>query len=46
VASEPVVPSLGVLAIAAVALLAVNLVAAGPGWVAGRLRPALVLRSE
>jgi ABC-type lipoprotein release transport system permease subunit len=46
VVSEPVVPSLGVLAIAAGALLAANLVAAGPGWVAGRLRPAVVLRSE
>jgi ABC-type lipoprotein release transport system permease subunit len=46
VVSEPVVPSVGVLAITVGALLAVNLMAAGPGWVAGRLRPATVLRSE
>ena len=46
VVPEPVVPPLGVLAIAAGALLTANLIAAGPGWVAGRLRPAFVLRSE
>jgi FtsX-like permease family len=46
VVAEPVVPSMGVLVTAAGALLVANLVAAGPGWVAGRLRPAVVLRSE
>jgi ABC-type lipoprotein release transport system permease subunit len=43
---ETVVPPLQVLAIAGGALLIANLIAAGPGWVAGRLQPALVLRSE
>jgi hypothetical protein len=33
------------LAIPAVLVLA-NLIAAGPGWAAARLRPALVLRTE
>jgi hypothetical protein len=46
VVPEPIVPPLGLLAVAAGAVLAANLVAAGPGWVAGRLRPATVLRSE
>jgi predicted lysophospholipase L1 biosynthesis ABC-type transport system permease subunit len=46
VVTEPVVPPLGVLAVAGGALLVANLIAATPGWVAGRLRPALVLRSE
>jgi hypothetical protein len=46
VVPEPIVPPLGVLAIAGGALLAANLIAAMPGWVAGRLLPALVLRSE
>jgi hypothetical protein len=46
VVPEPIVPPLGVLAIAIGALLVANLIAAGPGRVAGRLRPALVLRSE
>jgi ABC-type lipoprotein release transport system permease subunit len=35
-----------VLAIAASALLVANLAAAGPGWVAARIRPATVLRTE
>jgi hypothetical protein len=46
VASGPVVPLTSVLAIAAGALLAANLAAAGPGWVAARVQPAAVLRSE
>jgi FtsX-like permease family len=46
VVSGPVVPPAPVLAIATGALLAANLVAAGPGWVAARIRPAAVLRSE
>jgi hypothetical protein len=46
VASGPVVPPLPVLAITAGALLAANLVAAGPGWAAARIQPATVLRSE
>jgi predicted lysophospholipase L1 biosynthesis ABC-type transport system permease subunit len=46
VVSGPVVPPVPVLAVAAGALLAANVVAAGPGWVAARIRPATVLRSE
>jgi FtsX-like permease family len=46
VAAGPVVPTASVLAIAVGALLAANLAAAGPGWVAARIRPAIVLRSE
>jgi hypothetical protein len=46
VASPPLSPPLPMLAIAAGAVVAANLIAAPPGWVAGRLRPALVLRSE
>jgi ABC-type lipoprotein release transport system permease subunit len=46
VASGPVVPLLAIVAAAVGMVLAVNLVAAFPGWVAGRLRPATVLRSE
>jgi hypothetical protein len=46
VVSGPVVPPAPVLAIATGALLAANLAAAGPGWVAARIRPAAVLRSE
>jgi putative ABC transport system permease protein len=44
--SGPVVPLLPVFAAAAGAVLAANLVAAVPGWAAGRLQPAAVLRSE
>ena len=44
--SGPVVPPTPVLAVAAGAVLAANLAAAGPGWVAARIRPATVLRSE
>jgi hypothetical protein len=46
VAPEPIVSPLQVLAIAGGAVLTANLISAGPGWAAGRLRPALVLRSE
>jgi FtsX-like permease family len=46
VSAGPVVPPAPVLAIAAGALLAANLAAAGPGWAAARIRPAIVLRSE
>jgi hypothetical protein len=46
VASPPVTPPLLILAIATGAVVAANLIAAPSGWVAGRLRPALVLHSE
>jgi predicted lysophospholipase L1 biosynthesis ABC-type transport system permease subunit len=46
VASPPVWPLLPMLAIAAGTVVAANLLAAPRGWVAGRLRPALVLHSE
>jgi hypothetical protein len=46
VVAGPVVPPLPVLAIAAGALLATNLAAAGPGWAAARIQPAPVLRTE
>jgi predicted lysophospholipase L1 biosynthesis ABC-type transport system permease subunit len=46
VVSGPVVPPVPVLAVAAGALLAANVAAAGPGLVAARIRPAVVLRSE
>jgi hypothetical protein len=46
VASPPVSPPLRTLAIAAGTVVAANLIAAPPGWVAGRLRPAPVLHSE
>jgi ABC-type lipoprotein release transport system permease subunit len=46
VASGPVVPLLAMGAVAIGMVLAVNLVAAVPGWAAGRLRPATALRSE
>ena len=46
VASAPAVLPVQLLIIAATAVLAANLIGAGPGWAAGRLRPAIVLRSE
>ncbi len=46
VASDPVVPVPTVLAAIPVALLLATAIAAGPGWAAARVRPALVLRSE
>src|SRR5512132_1187056 len=46
VAVGPVVPPFPLLAIAGGALLIVNLIAAGPGWAAARIHPAVALRSE
>jgi putative ABC transport system permease protein len=46
VVPTPAVPPAQLLVIAAGAVLAANLIGAGPGWAAGRLRPAEVLRSE
>lgn len=45
VVAEPVAPSVLLLAVPAAVLIA-NLIAAAPGWVAGRIHPAVVLRSE
>jgi hypothetical protein len=42
----PVVPTLPILAIAVGTFMAAILVAVGPGWVAGHISPATVLRSE
>jgi predicted lysophospholipase L1 biosynthesis ABC-type transport system permease subunit len=44
--SGPVVPLPAILALVVGTLVAANLVAAGPGRVASRLRPAAALRSE
>jgi hypothetical protein len=46
VAAGPVVPPIPVLAIVTGALLAANLIAAGPGWTAARIQPSVALRSE
>jgi hypothetical protein len=46
VVSGPVLPLLAVLAIVVGTVLAANLIAAAPGWAAGRTRPAIVFRSE
>jgi putative ABC transport system permease protein len=46
VPAAPVVPIGVVIAVVAVALLAGNLVAFAPGLSAGRVRPAVALRSE
>ncbi|MDQ6909421.1 MAG: FtsX-like permease family protein [Actinomycetota bacterium] len=46
VTAETHVPVLAVLGAVPVALLVANAVAAVPGWVAGRLRPGTVLRTE
>jgi hypothetical protein len=46
VVPEPAIPAGQLLVIATAAILAANLIGIGPGWVAGRLRPATVLRSE
>jgi ABC-type lipoprotein release transport system permease subunit len=45
-APVPIMSPLQILAIAGGAVLTANLISAGPGWAAGRLRPAPVLRSE
>jgi len=46
VARDAAVPVIAVLAAVPATLLVANLVAAGPGWFAGRVRPALLLRGE
>ena len=46
VSTVTVVPTLTVLLAVPAAILVANLAAAGPGWIAGRLRPATVLRTE
>jgi hypothetical protein len=46
VVTAPVILPVQLLVIAAAAVLAANLIGAGPGWAAARLRPAVVLRSE
>jgi hypothetical protein len=43
---EARIPALGVFVAIPSALFVANLLAAGPGWVAGRLKPAPVLRTE
>lgn len=42
----PRIPTVAVVLAVPVALIVANVLAAGPGWVAGRLRPATVLRTE
>ena len=44
--SPPIVPLMSLLAVSAGTLLLANLLAGGPGWTAGRVPPAEVLRSE
>ena len=46
VAAGPVVPPIPVLAVVIGGPLVANLVAAGPGWTAARIRPSVALRSE
>jgi hypothetical protein len=46
VGSAADVPAVVVLLTIPVTLILANLIAAGPGWTAARVRPALVLRSE
>jgi putative ABC transport system permease protein len=46
VSTVTVVPTLTVLLAVPATILVANLAAAGPGWIAGRLRPATVLRTE
>ena len=46
VPSDPRVPLLTLALAVPIALAIANLLAAGPGWVAGRLKPAPVLRTE
>jgi predicted lysophospholipase L1 biosynthesis ABC-type transport system permease subunit len=46
VTTGPMVPSGPLMAITAGGLLVANLVAAGPGWAAARIRPAVALRAE
>jgi putative ABC transport system permease protein len=44
--SPPIVPLASLLAIGGATLLVANLLASGPGWAAGHVPPAEVLRSE
>jgi hypothetical protein len=44
--AEPVIPHLALLAGALATVLVANLLAAWPGWVAARTRPAVMLRAE
>ncbi|HET6965396.1 MAG TPA: FtsX-like permease family protein [Acidimicrobiales bacterium] len=44
--SPAVVPVVALMLVVPAALVLANLLAAGPGWVAGRVAPALVLRAE
>jgi FtsX-like permease family len=44
--AEPVIPHLALLAGALATVLVANLLAAWPGWVAARTRPAVTLRAE
>ena len=44
--SPPIVPVVSVLTICLATLVVANLLAGGPGWAAGRVPPAEVLRSE
>ena len=46
IAPNPHIPLVTLLLFIPVAVIVANLLAAGPGWVAGRLRPAPVLRTE
>jgi ABC-type lipoprotein release transport system permease subunit len=46
IAPDPRVPLVTLLLFIPVAVVVANLLAAGPGWVAGRLKPAPVLRTE
>jgi ABC-type lipoprotein release transport system permease subunit len=46
VVPESVVPVLAVLLVIPAAIVAANAIAALPGWIAARTRPALVLRAE
>ena len=46
IAPDPRVPLITLLLFIPIAIVVANLLAAGPGWVAGRLKPAPVLRTE
>jgi ABC-type antimicrobial peptide transport system permease subunit len=46
IAPDPIVPVSTLALFIPVAVVVANLLAAGPGWVAGRLKPAPVLRTE
>jgi len=45
-ASPPIVPALAIVVILPATVLVANLLAGGPGWSAGRVRPAEALRAE